>query len=148
MARKKTKANKGVPHKKVAASVARTAELPGESPVVNPWPKGYRSACLFTFDVDTEVSWVFRDVDVSDAKDPSNRYYFAVQVDGVQTYPTIWGYGAEKSTTNPPKALSVLSRHPPASSCAAENAAGDLPPPSPPWLTGSKPRTADLFGPW
>jgi peptidoglycan-N-acetylglucosamine deacetylase len=63
MARKKTKANKGVPRKKVAASVARTAELPGESPVVNPWPKGYRSACLFTFDVDTEVSWVFRDVD-------------------------------------------------------------------------------------
>ena len=63
MARKKTKANKGVPRKKVVASVARTAELPGESPVVNPWPKGYRSACLFTFDVDTEVSWVFRDVD-------------------------------------------------------------------------------------
>jgi peptidoglycan-N-acetylglucosamine deacetylase len=63
MARKKTKANKGVPRKKVAASVARTAELPGESPVVNPWPEGYRSACLFTFDVDTEVSWVFRDVD-------------------------------------------------------------------------------------
>src|SRR5437016_13420712 len=63
MARKKTKANKGVPRKKVAASVARTAELPGESPVGNPWPKGYRSACLFTFDVDTEVSWVFRDVD-------------------------------------------------------------------------------------
>jgi peptidoglycan-N-acetylglucosamine deacetylase len=63
MARKKTKANRGVPREKVAASVARTAELPGESPVVNPWPKGYRSACLFTFDVDTEVSWVFRDVD-------------------------------------------------------------------------------------
>ena len=64
MARKKIKANKGVPpRKKVAASVARIAELPGESPVVNPWPKGYRSACLFTFDVDTEVSWVFRDID-------------------------------------------------------------------------------------
>jgi peptidoglycan/xylan/chitin deacetylase (PgdA/CDA1 family) len=31
--------------------------------VVKPWPKGYRSACLFTFDVDTEVSWVFRDID-------------------------------------------------------------------------------------
>ena len=64
MARKKTKANEGMPpRKKVAASVATIAELPGESPVVNPWPKGYRSACLFTFDVDTEVSWVFRDID-------------------------------------------------------------------------------------
>jgi len=64
MDRKKTKANNGMPpRKKVAASVAKTAELPGESPVVNPWPKGYRSACLFTFDVDTEVSWVFRDID-------------------------------------------------------------------------------------
>jgi peptidoglycan/xylan/chitin deacetylase (PgdA/CDA1 family) len=63
MAPKKTRANKRVPLKKAQASVAKTAELPGESPVVSPWPQGYRSACLFTFDVDTEVSWVFRDVD-------------------------------------------------------------------------------------
>ena len=63
MARKKTRTNKRVPLKKVHAGVAKTAELPGESPVVSPWPQGYRSACLFTFDVDTEVSWVFRDVD-------------------------------------------------------------------------------------
>lgn len=63
MVRKKTRANKRVPFKKVHASPAKTAELPGESPVVSPWPQGYRSACLFTFDVDTEVSWVFRDVD-------------------------------------------------------------------------------------
>jgi peptidoglycan-N-acetylglucosamine deacetylase len=35
-------------------------KLPGISPVVKPWPKGYRSACLFTFDVDAEVAWVFR----------------------------------------------------------------------------------------
>lgn len=34
--------------------------LPGLSPVVKPWPKGKRAACLFTFDVDTEVSWVFK----------------------------------------------------------------------------------------
>src|SRR6185436_14768154 len=34
--------------------------LPGVSPVVKPWPKGYRSACLFTFDVDCEVTWVFK----------------------------------------------------------------------------------------
>jgi peptidoglycan-N-acetylglucosamine deacetylase len=34
--------------------------LPGLSPVVKPWPKGKRCACLFTFDVDAEVSWVFR----------------------------------------------------------------------------------------
>jgi peptidoglycan-N-acetylglucosamine deacetylase len=63
MARKKTRANKRVPLKKVQASVAKTAELPGKSPVVSPWPQGYRSACLFTFDVDTDVSWVFRDID-------------------------------------------------------------------------------------
>jgi peptidoglycan-N-acetylglucosamine deacetylase len=47
---------------KVFATVKSSpiVELPGLSPVVAPWPKGYRSACLFTFDVDTEVSWVFR----------------------------------------------------------------------------------------
>jgi peptidoglycan/xylan/chitin deacetylase (PgdA/CDA1 family) len=38
-------------------------KLPGQSPAVKPWPKGYQSACLFTFDVDTEVSWVFREID-------------------------------------------------------------------------------------
>jgi peptidoglycan-N-acetylglucosamine deacetylase len=27
------------------------------------WPRGYRSACIFTFDVDTEALWVLRDID-------------------------------------------------------------------------------------
>jgi peptidoglycan-N-acetylglucosamine deacetylase len=64
MARKKAKPKNGAQRRKrVSASARRPDELPGKSPVVNPWPKGYRSACLFTFDVDTEVSWVFRDVD-------------------------------------------------------------------------------------
>jgi peptidoglycan/xylan/chitin deacetylase (PgdA/CDA1 family) len=64
MARKRVKVKNGAQRqKRVSASARRSDELPGKSPVVNPWPKGYRSACLFTFDVDTEVSWVFRDVD-------------------------------------------------------------------------------------
>jgi peptidoglycan/xylan/chitin deacetylase (PgdA/CDA1 family) len=29
-------------------------------PVVRPWPRGIRCACLFTFDLDAEVAWVFR----------------------------------------------------------------------------------------
>jgi peptidoglycan-N-acetylglucosamine deacetylase len=36
------------------------AVLPGLSPAVKPWPKGVRCACLFTFDLDAEVAWVFR----------------------------------------------------------------------------------------
>jgi peptidoglycan/xylan/chitin deacetylase (PgdA/CDA1 family) len=32
-------------------------------PVVKPWPKGFRSACLFTFDLDSDVSWVHRGID-------------------------------------------------------------------------------------
>jgi peptidoglycan/xylan/chitin deacetylase (PgdA/CDA1 family) len=64
MARKKATPKNGAQRRKsVSASARRPGELPGKSPVVNPWPKGYRSACLFTFDVDTEVSWVFREVD-------------------------------------------------------------------------------------
>jgi peptidoglycan-N-acetylglucosamine deacetylase len=43
-----------------SAKSGSAAELPGLSPVVKPWPNGYRSACVFTFDVDTEVSWVFK----------------------------------------------------------------------------------------
>ncbi len=39
---------------------AAQSALPGGSPVVKPWPKGKRCACLFTVDLDTEVSWVHR----------------------------------------------------------------------------------------
>src|SRR5690242_11190733 len=64
MARKKARARvKRQARRKVQATLRQSVELPGQSPVVNPWPKGYRSACLFTFDVDTEVSWVFREID-------------------------------------------------------------------------------------
>lgn len=49
---------KSVPAEAKSAKAAE--QLPGLSPVVTPWPKGKRAACLFTFDVDTEVSWVFR----------------------------------------------------------------------------------------
>ena len=72
MAKSAKKANakrKAVPKRsakskmKVAASArqyeART--LPVEVQV-KPGPKGYRSACLFTFDLDAEVTWVFRQV--------------------------------------------------------------------------------------
>jgi peptidoglycan-N-acetylglucosamine deacetylase len=46
---------------KASARATRSGrKLPGAGPVVKPWPKGYRSACLFTFDVDAEVAWVFR----------------------------------------------------------------------------------------
>ena len=32
-------------------------------PVVRPWPKGKRCACLFTFDLDADVVWVHRGSD-------------------------------------------------------------------------------------
>jgi peptidoglycan-N-acetylglucosamine deacetylase len=32
-------------------------------PVVKPWPRGKRCACLFTFDLDADVTWVHRGVD-------------------------------------------------------------------------------------
>jgi peptidoglycan/xylan/chitin deacetylase (PgdA/CDA1 family) len=64
MALKKTKTKGRKPRMRVAASVrAVVVELPGKSPAVSPWPKGYRSACLFTFDIDVDVSWVFRGID-------------------------------------------------------------------------------------
>lgn len=62
----KKAANKSARRPKARSSRATkgaAVELPGGSPIVNPWPKGYRCACLFTFDIDTEVPWVFRDVD-------------------------------------------------------------------------------------
>lgn len=55
--------------------------------------------------------WVFNDVDVSAARDPLNRYYFVVQVDGVETHTTIWSHGADARTYFPEKDV-------PARSCA------------------------------
>ncbi len=54
--------------------------------------------------------WVFNNVDVSAARDPANKYYFAVKVDGVPTHTTIWAHGADPRTYFPEKDI-------PASSC-------------------------------
>lgn len=45
--------------------------------------------------------WVFNDVDVSAAGDPRNKYYFAVQVDGVEAHTSIWAHGADARTYFP-----------------------------------------------
>lgn len=63
MVRKANKNTKRANTRPSRAGARTDVELPGGSPIVNAWPKGYRSACLFTFDIDTEVPWVFRDVD-------------------------------------------------------------------------------------
>jgi len=47
--------------------------------------------------------WVFNDVDVSAARDPANKYYFAVRVQGVSTHTTIWAHGADPRTYFPQK---------------------------------------------
>ena len=59
-ARKSATSKRRVPAAPKQRASDTTWRLPGVSPVVKPWPKGYRSACLFTFDVDCEVTWVFK----------------------------------------------------------------------------------------
>ena len=43
----------------------------------------------------------FNDIDVSEARDPQNKYYFRLEVEGVETYPTIWAHGADARTYFP-----------------------------------------------
>jgi beta propeller repeat protein len=45
--------------------------------------------------------WDFNDIDVSEARDPQNKYYFRLEVEGVETYPTIWAHGADARTYFP-----------------------------------------------
>jgi len=45
--------------------------------------------------------WDFNDVDVSAARDPLNKYYFRVEVAGVETHSTIWAHGADARTYFP-----------------------------------------------
>ena len=53
--------------------------------------------------------WIFNDVDVSAARDPQNKYYFAVQADGVETHTTIWTHGADARTYFPQKDIPTRS---------------------------------------
>jgi len=53
--------------------------------------------------------WVFNDVDVSAARDPANKYYFAVRVEGVPTHTTIWAHGADPRTYFPEKDIPAAS---------------------------------------
>ncbi|NLT43615.1 MAG: hypothetical protein GXX93_13145 [Anaerolineae bacterium] len=45
--------------------------------------------------------WDFNDVDVSEARDPQNKYYFRLEVDGVVTHSTVWSHGADARTYFP-----------------------------------------------
>lgn len=45
--------------------------------------------------------WIFNDVDVSAAADPASKYYFAVEVQGLPTFTTIWTHGADARTYFP-----------------------------------------------
>ena len=48
-------------------------------------------------------TWEFNDVDVSAAKDPVNKYYFRVTVDGVDSRSNVWAHGADARTHFPRK---------------------------------------------
>jgi len=43
-----------------AATSPIDERFPGAAPMVTPWPKGIRSACLLTYDLDVDSSWVRR----------------------------------------------------------------------------------------
>ncbi len=45
--------------------------------------------------------WQFNDVDVSQARDPLNKYFFRVSVEGVTTSGNIWAHGADARTYFP-----------------------------------------------
>ncbi|MHB1005291.1 MAG: glycoside hydrolase 5 family protein [Chloroflexota bacterium] len=46
-------------------------------------------------------AWEFNDVDVSAARDPLNKYYFRVTVDGVDSRGNVWSHGADARTYFP-----------------------------------------------
>jgi len=45
--------------------------------------------------------WEFNDVPVDRARDPANKLYLWVEVEGIQSYPTIWAHGADGRTFFP-----------------------------------------------
>lgn len=53
--------------------------------------------------------WVFNNVDVSAARDSSNKYYFAVEVEGIPTHTVIWTHGADARTYFPQRDIPATS---------------------------------------
>lgn len=45
--------------------------------------------------------WDFNDIDVSAARDPTNKLFFFVTVDGVRTLPNVWAHAADGRTIFP-----------------------------------------------
>jgi hypothetical protein len=53
--------------------------------------------------------WLFNDVGVPAARDPANKYYFAVRVDGAPTHTTVWARGADARTYFPQRDVPARS---------------------------------------
>lgn len=51
----------------------------------------------------TYPTWEFNNIPVARANDPWNKLYLWVEVEGVQTYPSIWSHGADARTFFPVK---------------------------------------------
>lgn len=45
--------------------------------------------------------WEFNDVPVDRARDPANKLYLWVEVEGIESYPTVWAHGADGRTFFP-----------------------------------------------
>jgi photosystem II stability/assembly factor-like uncharacterized protein len=63
--------------------------------------------------------WDFNNIDVRAARDPMNKLYLWVDVEGVTTYPTIWAHGADARSRFPAEdepvtGCGVPAPHPPA----------------------------------
>ena len=80
------------------------------SPVVRLWRSlnnGYEEQVAIGQKVVKQVGgltfpmWEFNDIDVSAARDPLNKYYFRVTVDGVDGRSNIWAHGADARTYFP-----------------------------------------------
>ncbi len=54
-------------------------------------------------------AWDFNDVDVSEANNPLNKYFFWVTADGHETYPNVWAHGADARTIFPQPDVPVRS---------------------------------------
>jgi hypothetical protein len=46
-------------------------------------------------------AWDFNDVDISAAREPLNKLYFWISVDGVTTFPNVWAHGVDARTLFP-----------------------------------------------
>ncbi len=96
---------RGNAHDRVRSSIGRSDDAAGQTASTwgrsAPTPKTFPARQRFRPGGLSCPVWDCNAVAVSPARDPANRLYFTLSVDGIQTFTNVWAHGVDARTYFP-----------------------------------------------